>query len=464
MSTKNGEVSLEQFGYKQELKRELGLLDVLIFGVCMMFPIAPAAVYGAVTNASMGHMALVYLLAVIPMSFTAWSYGQMAGAYPISGSAYAYTQRAINPHLGFLTGWAVLLNYVLFQVLTYVINGVFLHALIPGLSFWMIVIASVVIVTIVNLLGTKDMSRLNKILVVFMFIAVIYFIISSFTALTHGAGSGFTALPFYNPETFQWSAVIMATSIACFSFVGFEAMTTLSEEIKDPARTLSKATLIVCFFMAFVFVIQAYFAQSVYPDFKSFTDLDSAFFVICKSAGGQALATFITLAMVAGNIACALDAQAGMSRLLYGMGRDEVLPKKFFAYLSPQRKVPTYNIILMAVLGIIGSAIPLEIVVTIINFGALLAFIMVNLSVIVHYYVKDKQRNLAGTIKYLVIPGLGFLTCLTLIIMLTPAAKWVGIVWLAIGIIYAAITTDFFKKTPDALAIFDEKEEMPAEV
>ncbi len=451
---KSGE-SLEQFGYKQELKRELGLWGVLAFGICMMFPIAPAAVYGSVTAVSQGHMALVYLIAVIPMSFTAWSYGQMAGAFPISGSAYAYTQRAINPHLGFLTGWAVLLNYVLFQVLNYIIVGIFAGALFPNLPYWGIVIGTVAIVTVINLLGIKNLSRVNTALIIFMFIGVIYFVISSFTCLTHGVGSGFTMLPFYNPETFQINAILLGTSIACFSFLGFEAMTTLAEEMHDPGKTLSRATLIACFFMAFIFIIQAYFAQSVFPNFQNFANLDSSFFEICQTAGGQSLATFITIALIAGSLANALDCQTGVSRLLYGMGRDEVIPKKFFTYLN-KRQVPVYNILLMAVLGVIGSVLSMETVITTVNFGALLGFVMVNLSVIFHYYIKNQNRNFSGTIKYLILPGLGFISCLTLMFFLTPQAKWVGIIWLSIGIIYAAVTTDFFRKKPKNLTMLED--------
>lgn len=455
MSRSQESISLEQMGYKQELKRELGLWGLLAFGICMMFPIAPAAVYGSVTDVTLGHMALVYLIAVIPMSFTAWSYGQMAGAYPVAGSAYAYTQRAINPHLGFLTGWAVLLNYILFQVLNYVIIGVFASALFPGIPYWAIILIAVGLVTGINLLGIKNLTRVNTLLVLFMFVGVAYFVVSAATQLAHGVGLGFTTLPFYNPETFQWNTILMGTSIACFSFLGFEAMTTLAEETHNPARSISRATLIACFFMAFIFIIQAYFAQSIFPDFQNFSSLDSAFFEVCQKAGGQALATFITVVLIAGSLANALDCQTGVSRLLYGMGRDEVIPKKFFTYLS-KRKVPVYNILLMGVLGIIGSALALETVITIINFGALIGFIMVNLSVIVHYYVKNKRRGFSNTVKYLVIPGLGMITCTILLFSLTPQAKWVGITWLAIGVIYAAATTNFFRKTPKNLTMLED--------
>lgn len=445
------EKSLEQMGYKQELKRELGFWEVILYGIAMMFPVAPVAVYGAVTTASFGHMALAYIVAVIPMSFTAYSYGQMAGAYPVAGSAYAYTQRAINPHLGFLSGWAILLDYALFPILNYIVIAIYVSTLIPSIPYWITVLASITIVTVVNLLGIKNLSKVNNALVIFMFIAVAYFIVASFTSLTRGVGAGFTMLPFYNPETFQMSALLLGTSIACFSFMGFDAMTTLAEEVTNPGKTLSKATIIVCFFMGALFVLQAYFAQSVFPDFSQFTNLDSAFFDVAITAGGQALGTFISIAMIAGALANAIDSQAGVARVLYGMGRDEVIPKKFFAYLHPKTKVPMYSVLLLAGIAVIGATQSLELIITMINFGALTAFMFVNLSVIAKFYVKNRQRGLSGAIKYVVMPLIGFLTCLTLFINLSSAAKIAGFSWLAIGIIYLALTTNFFRTKPKNL-------------
>ncbi|MEL7563722.1 MAG: APC family permease [Dehalobacterium sp.] len=375
----------------------------------------------------------------------------MAGAYPVAGSAYAYTQRAINPHLGFLSGWAILLDYALFPILNYIVIAIYVSTLVPSIPYWGTVIASILIVTIVNLLGIKSLSKVNNALVIFMFIAVAYFIIASFTSLTAGVGSGFTMLPFYNPETFEMSALLLGTSIACFSFMGFDAMTTLAEEVRNPGKTLSKATIIVCFFMGFLFVLQAYFAQAVFPDFSKFTNLDSAFFDVAVTAGGQSLGTFISIAMIAGALANAIDSQAGVARVLYGMGRDEVIPKKFFAYLHPKTKVPAYTILLMAVLAIVGATQGLEMIITMINFGALTAFMFVNLSVIAHFYIRSNQRGGAGFVKFLLMPLIGFTTCFILFISLSSTAKLAGFSWLAVGLIYLAFSTNFFRNKPKIL-------------
>jgi len=202
--------SLQNLGYKQELKRELGFWGVVLFGIAMMFPLAPVVVFGEVSSVSHGHMALAYLIAVIPMSFTAFSYGQMAGAFPIAGSAYSYTQRAINPHLGFFAGWAILLDYALFPILNYIVIGFFTTMLfgMPDWAFWVVVPVAVALVTIVNLLGIKSLSRINNLLVAFMFVAVIYFIIASFTNLTVTTGAGLSSIAFFNGSEFSFSLLL----------------------------------------------------------------------------------------------------------------------------------------------------------------------------------------------------------------------------------------------------------------
>ncbi|MGE5380503.1 MAG: APC family permease [Methylocystaceae bacterium] len=451
----NDSAALQQLGYKQELKRELGFWDVFIYGVGMMMPIAPIVVFGSVTMASLGHMALAYLIAVIPMSFTAYSYGQMAGAYPVAGSAFGYTQRAIHPYAGFFAGWTILLDYALFPILNYIVIGIFTQMLFPSLNYWVIAIISIVLVTIVNLLGVKNVSRVNAFLVVFMFIAVIYFVGASFNVLGAGTGWGFTSLPFYNPESFKLSALLMGTSIACFSFMGFDAMTTLAEEVREPAKTLSKATISVCFFMAVVFILQAYCAQSVFPDWTKFQSPDSAFMEAAGVAGGNTLFTVLCIAMIAGAVANAIDSQAGVARVLYGMGRDEVLPKKIFAYLHPKTRVPAYTIIILAVIAVVGASQDMGTIITMINFGALTAFMFVNLSVIAHYYIKEHRRSGAETFKYLIVPALGFVTCFLLFISLSTNAKIAGTIWVSIGILYILFSTKFFTKPFKEIKAFE---------
>jgi amino acid transporter len=349
-----------------------------------------------------------------------------------------------------------LLDYALFPVLNYVIIGIYMNALF-GIPSWISVIVSIVIVTSINLLGIKTLSFVNNALVIFMFIAVIYFVASAAGAISEGVGMGsFTSLPFYNPDTFDFGLILTGTSIACFSFMGFDAMTTLGEEVKEPQKTLPKAPVFVCLIMGAVFIVQAYFAQSVFPDYTQFTSNDEAFLDAAGAAGGNMLVMFISIAMIAGSIANAIDTAAGVSRIMYGMGRDEMLPKKIFAYIHPKTRVPVYSSVLlaiMAVIVIIVLNVGLGDVVTMINFGALVAFMFVNLSVIAHFFVKGKQRGAGGAVKYLIFPAIGLITCTVLFLSLSTMAKTVGFIWIAIGIVVLAISTKGFKKTPAELEL-----------
>jgi amino acid transporter len=434
-----------------QLKRSLGLFSLLLFGMAVMFPVAPVAVFGEVSVASGGMMPLCYIIAVIPMSFTAYSYGKMATVYQNAGSVYTYASKSLHPFAGFLAGWAIFLDYALFPILNYVVIGIYMEVLF-GIAPWISALVSIAVVTIINLSGIKTLSWVNNALVIFMFIAVVYFIASAAGALSGGAGIGeFTTLPFYNPETFDVNALLLGTSIACFSFMGFDAMTTLGEEVREPKKNLPKAPVLVCLIMGAIFIVQAYFAQSVFPDYNSFTSTDEAFLDASFVAGGSALITFISIAMIAGSIANAIDTQAGVARIMYGMGRDEMLPKKVFAYLHPKTQVPVYSTIIVTIVAIIVVVIlnvGLGDVVIMINFGALTAFMFVNLSVIAHFFIRGKQRGGSAVVKYLILPAIGFITCLVLFLSLAAQAKIVGFIWLAIGVLVLAITTKGFRNKP----------------
>lgn len=442
--TENTQV--EDFGYKQELKRELSFFSIIFYGMAMLLPIAPVPVYGSITIASNGHMALAYLLALIPMSFTAFSYGTMAGKYPLSGSSYTYISKSINNHLGFLSGWVLLLDYALFPVLNYICIALYTQQLFPQLSFKAIIIVSVVVITAINLMGIKDLSLINTILTIFGFLVIGYFIVTAFGYIGNGNGTGFSTTAIYNPKTFSFNALMLGASVACFSFVGFDTMTTLAEEVKNPKKVFTKATLIVCFSMGILFTITAFFAQASFPDISKFTNIDVAFIDVANAVGGQTLVTLISCAMIAGAFAFSLDAQAGVARLLYGMGRDGVLPKRFFTYIHPKTKVPVYSTIMIGVICIALSEIDINTIFPMINFGGLTAYILVNISVIARFYIRDKNRGFSNFIKYVILPGLGAITCLILWISLSIDAKIVGGCWGILGFIYLICITKFFKK------------------
>lgn len=427
------------------LKRQLGLFTCFFYGVAALLPIAPVPVYGVANDMAGGHIAMAYFIAMIAMSFSAWTYGQFGAELPYAGSSYTFVRKGINSQLGFLTGWAIMIDYLFMPGLNYLILGLFLNALFPALPTSYIIYVSIIVVCIINLLGIKNLSKINNFLTVFGFLVCFYFIYSAFVSMGHGVGTGFSSVAFYNPETFSWSKVLSGASVAAFSFLGFDVLTTLSEETINPKKTLPKATLLVCFVMGIIFTIFCFVSQAVFPS-NVFSDPNTAFLDVAKAAGGTTLANLISIAMVAGAIAYSMDMLAAVSRLLFGMGRDGVLPKKIFGYVSPKTGVPVYNTIIVSLLCVVISSITLDRLIPLINFGGLFAYTMVNLSCVIYFFVRGQRRQGWDVIKYLVLPTFGFLTMFTLWLSLDVQAKTIGFIWLAIGIIYMAYLTKGFRK------------------
>lgn len=431
-----------------QFKRVLTLKDLVIYGIAFMTPIAPAYIYGYAAQSTGGMLPLAYLIAMIAMMFSAYSYGRMAAVFPTSGSTYTYTQRAINPHLGFLAGWAMFMDYVLVPLIVFMVGATYANALIPSIPYWVWVLIIAAIITVINILGIEMAAKTNQILVLFMGIVVVIFVIFCIKAITveNGAQALVSITPFFNSDTFVTTAIISGAAMACFSFLGFDSITTLSEESVNPKNDIWKAAILSCLIGGVIFIVQAYVAQLVWPDVNSFSSADTALFDIANVAGGAVLVTFYTVAIIASTFTAGLTGQASASRLMFSMGRDEVLPKKFFTHLHPKYKTPIYNILLMCSISIAGALfLSINFVAELMSFGGLVGFMFVNLSVIVYYYFRKKEKKL---VRYFIIPGLGFLICFYLFINLSPMTLKVGIIWMAIGVVYALITTKGFKKLP----------------
>ena len=447
----NSTPSVENMGYAQEFKRVLSLKDLVFYGIAFMTPIAPAYMFGIISTNTGGLLATAYVFAMIAMMFTAYSYGKMAAAFPFAGSTYSYTQRSINPHLGFLAGWAMFLDYVLVPLSVFVAGANYAHAAIPAIPYWVCVLVIAGSVTAVNCFGIKLAALTNNLLVIYMGLVVVIFVVSCVRALLGGVGEAtlFSTKPFFNPETFSSATLVSGVALACFSFLGFDSISTLSEEANKPEKNIGRAAILACLFGGLLFILQAYVGQMVWPDITTYPSVYTAMFDIAKAAGGTLVSSLLTSAVLVSCLSAGIAGQASAARLMFGMGRDEVLPKKFFAHLHPKYKTPTYNIFIMAAIGIAGALlIPFASIAEMMNFGGLLGFMCVNLSVFAYYYVKNKERNV---LKNLILPLLGFAVCFYLWIHLSPRALIVGFSWLTIGLIYAAITTKGFKKIPPTL-------------
>lgn len=461
MAINTGTTHLEQLGYKQDLKRVLTFSSLIYYGLAYLVPLTIFTTYGLVTNMTHGMLSLAYLVATVAMTFTAFSYGQMVKAYPVAGSVYTYVHRSINPHIGFLSGWAILMDYMLLPMLNYLVAALFLKAAMPGIPSWVWILIFITVVTVVNYFGIQVTSWVNSglIWIQLIFLVALMFFIFRYIGSGGGAGTYFDWSAFYNATEFNkpgmgWGVILSGASILALSFLGFDAVSTVSEEAINPEVNVGRAIIYTCVGAGVVFIVVTYFTQLAWPGaWNELKDVDTGAYEIITKVAGSFMAYLFTAAYVLGCLASAIASQASASRILFGMGRDGILPKKFFAHLHPKHKNPTYNIFSIAILSLSALFFSLSTAASLINFGALLGFAMVNLSVIAHYYIKNKKRGIRDIFRYLIGPLFGAVICLVIWYNLDIHSKVLGIVWFSVGLIYLAIKTRFFKKLPPEMTI-----------
>jgi amino acid transporter len=430
-------------------KRVLSLWDLVIFGLAFIGPTAPYSMYGIATVKSHGHLPLVYAIAMVAMGFTALSYGRMATAFPEAGSTYTYTSKALHPTVGFFSGWALMLDYILIPMLSVIFVGLTANKVWPEAPYWIWALVAAAGITAINLGGIQVTSRANYLTNAIMIASLVWFIAVAIKALLAGVGAGtlFSRKPFFNPQTFAFGDVINTTSLAVLSFIGFDGISTLAEDAKDPRRDIARATVLVCLVAGVLFILESYLAQLVWPDYKAFSPIETAFMDIGKLVGGQALFFFFSFVLVVAGIASAITGQAGASRLLCGLGRDRVLPYRIFGYVHPRLGTPVYSVLLMGVIHLAGALIlKYTEAAELVNFGAFIGFMLVNLSVVRHYWLRQGARQGAQAMTNLILPVVGFAICFYIWLHLSPFALKLGAIWMAIGFIYLLFLTRGFTR------------------
>ena len=452
------------------LRRVLGLRDLVFYGIVLIQPVGAVGTFGLGNQRSLGHVSTAILLALVAMVLTAVSYGRMAALYPAAGSAYTYVGRGLNPHLGFIAGWAMFLDYLVIPVVS-VIYGAeslqqFVGALVPGIGehlvaasglplnaaraeYVLYVICLIGLSTFLNLRGIRWTALANEVLTAIMCLVVVIFAVDAVRYLM--AAQGWAGLlstePFYNPRTFSMPAIASATSLVALTYIGFDGITTLAEDVKDPKRTVPLAVVLTCLFIGLCAVVQVYLAQRAWPDYSTFKNLDTAFFDVCALVGGKFLFNAFTLIMTVACLGSALTGQVGAARILFGMGRDNALPR-FFARLD-RRSNPALNIWIIGVLVLVTSlCLKYAGAAELINFGAFLAFLGVNLAVIREFIFRPPAGHKRNWLYDLILPGLAFGFCLYIWLSLPVPAKVVGGIWCAVGLIYTAIKTRGFRTPP----------------
>ena len=436
------------------LYRTLGLWNLIIIGMVIIQPTAPMGIYGVISNKAHGHVVTTILIAMVAMLFTAISYGRMARVYPSAGSAYTYVGQEMHPSLGYIVGWGMVMDYLLNPLICTAFCAKAAMNILPGMSYYAWILIFAVFFTWMNLRGIKTSAQLNEALCAGMVLVVLLFLGSVVRVLWHvHHDPGFFTHPFYQPDTFHPASIFAGTSVAVLTYIGFDAVSTLSEEVENPRRNILLATVLVCLITGVLSGLEVYAAQLIWGSKPFASDqVESAFALVSRQAGGTLLFWIINFTLLVANMGSALGSQLAAGRLLYGMGRGNALPKAFFGSIEPKRRVPRNNILVVGAFAFAGAAIleffsgrlgggAYEIGAEALNFGAFVAFMGVNGASFIHHWRHERSKNLSG----LIVPALGFLICGFIWFHLSRPALVLGAVWMAAGITYGAVRTRGFQ-------------------
>lgn len=429
------------------LVRVLGLWDLVFYGIVLIQPIAAVGLFGVAQQLSRGHMVTTILIAMCAMMLTAVSYGRMASVYPSAGSAYTYVSRSLNAHLGFLAGWAMVLDYLIVPIVSTVYASLTLTRLVPGVPYAAWVVLLTVLITGLNIAGIRSSAKSNIVLLCVMCVVIAWFFVITirYLALHGGAHALFSLQPIYNPASFNLRLVFTATSFAALTYIGFDGVTTLAEDVKNPQKNVLIATVLVCLFTGVMSSLQIYLAARVWPTYNDFPNVETAFFDVCGRAGGPWLFQAMAITLFVACVGTSLTGQLAAARLLYGMGRDGVLPRSAFGRLSGQG-TPIFNMLLTGAITLTGSLlINYEHAAELLNFGAFIAFMGVNLAAVRTFY---RRGSIASLWRDVAAPIAGFLFCAAIWISLPRLAKELGFAWLIVGLVYLTALTRGFNRAP----------------
>jgi amino acid transporter len=419
---------------KTELRRVLRLRDLIFYGIVMIQPTAPMPLFGVASQEARGHVVTTILAAMVGMALTAVSYGKLARVYPNAGSAYSYIRGEFGATPGFVAGWAILLDYIINPLICVIWCSAAAVNFFPAvpLSAWKVIFA--VVFTVLNLRAIEASSRTNTWMAIAMSAVVVWTLgsMAKYVSATGPHAAAFFTRPFYDPATFSWGAVSTGTALAALTYIGFDNISTLSEEAIEPEKNIMRATVLVCLITGVLAAIEVYAGQLVWPDFTKYPDVDTAYVYVAGRAGGALLFAAVNATLLVANAGSGMGAQIGAARVMFSMGRDLALPK-WFGYVHPGTASPSRNVIVCGALALGGAwAMTYQLGAELLNFGAFLAFSGVNAACFQRDYLKNKDRTWMNA----AMPLLALLVCLYIWASLRWQAKFAGAVWVAAGLVY----------------------------
>ena len=446
-----------------KLKRVLGLWDLLYYGIILTSPIAVVPMFGEAQVLSRGHAVVTLLASMVAMTATAVSFGRMATAYPSAGSVYTYISRTFTPQIGFVLGWAMFLEYLFQPLQNSLYAALTIQRFVPHIPFAILSALAVGFMTLLCWFGIRTTARANEILLAFMSLVMIAFIGEAvWHIFLHQHWRGFISTqPLYDSRTFSVRAIAAGTALAATTYIGFDGVSILAEEVENPKRNVLLATVLVCVFTGVFAAFQVFLAVRVWPDYRTLTNPETAFMDVARVVGGNQLFVGFGIVLLVSSLACGLAGVLGAARLLYGMGRDNILPRHIFAYLHPQRRNPSYNVAIVGVLAYIGTlTMQWERSVEILNFGALAAFMAVNLAALRQFGFASSSAEKRNLFLDVTVPALGFLFCLVIFLGLQSSTLAAGTVWCIAGILYLLFrkgwNSEISLSLDDAIPLKDE--------
>ena len=420
------------------LQRSLKLWHLIVYGIIIIQPTAPMGIYGVVSNIARGHVVTTILIAMVAMLFTAISYGRMARVYPRAGSAFSYVSEELHPKLGYVVGWAMLMDYLLNPIICVIWCSQAARNIVPGVPFAFWVVSFALLSTFLNTRGIQTSGRVNAVLSIAMSLVVLLFLgegVRYILSAVHPTAHELLR-PFYDPTTFSTSAVFQGTSVAVLTYIGFDGISTMAEEVENPRRNILLATVLTCLIIGILSMVQVYVAQLAWPADQPFAApmVDTAFVHVAARVGGTFLFQLLNATLLVANMGSAIAAQFGASRLMYSMGRDNSLPRKPFGLIHPRHHVPRNNVLIVGAIALTGAfLLTYQQGAELLNFGAFIAFIGVNAAALVHYKFRSQEKVLFPFL----IPALGIVVCAFIWIHLSHNAQILGVLWICVGVILA---------------------------
>jgi len=416
------------------LKRSLRFRDLILYGIILIQPTAPMPVFGVIYQESRGHVVTAILLALVAMLLTSISYGRMAQAYPHGGSAFLYVGKEIHSSLGYITGWCLVMDYVLNPLICTIWCSRAAMNFLPGIPYFVFAIFFAVFFTLLNCNGVETSARINTGMAAALGVVIVLILIASGNWMLHLAHptTAFFLRPFFDPTTFNFNGLMRGTSIAVLTYIGFDGISTLTDEAKDPSRSVPRAIILTCIITGVLASIEVYVAQLAWPRGMAFPEIDTAYVYVTGYIGGHALFVIVNASLLLATMGSGMASQLGAARLLYAMGNDGALPSRFFAAVHPKNRIPRNNVLLVGAISLGGALLfSYQLGTELLNYGALLAFMGVNLASIVRGWRHGRWSQWLPMSLSLA----GMLTCGFLWLNLGPLAKIVGTGWALIGIL-----------------------------